>query len=225
MITSGVLSKEHRQLLLDDFQREIERIDHAVFGDRGLASAPALPVAECGTEWGEIARVGSFVSLFATRLSGVTPLHKGDADKNSASSPQLFERYAIWSTLVSDWLDTIFIGGFDHTGEADATVKERWSLLAYAIVRVRVLVHAGWFPQVHLRTKENIIRHRALFVNKEGDEISGARRLRDLSLAAAEKLHDPMLVDVHWTLELVVHALVRGVPETSALALMYSDEY
>lgn len=225
MSRSGVLFREHRQLLLNDFQKEIERIDRRVFGDRGLASASAFSAAACGPEWEELARIGSFVSLFATYLSEVIPLHKEHADKTHTADSQVLDRYVIWTTPVSAWLDALFAGGFDHTGEADATVKEHWSLLAYAIVRVRVLMHAEWFPHVRVRTKENIIRHRGLFVERAEDEISGVRRLRDLSIASAEKLHDPILADVHWTLELVVHALVWGVPEVSALALLYSDDY
>lgn len=225
MSRSGVLSEEHRQLLLNDFKKEIERIDHRVFGSRGLVSAPVFPVGAVGQEWTELVRILNFVSLSSTHLSGVTPLHKETAGEIHSADARVIDCYAILTTPVSAWLDKVFVDRFDHTGEADFALKGCWMLLAYAIVRVRVLMHAEWFPEVRVRTKETIIRHRALFADKAGDEISGVRRLHEIGFKAAQVFHHPILIDVHFTTELIARAAVCGMSEDAALALLYSDDY
>jgi len=221
----GVLSEGHRQLLLDDFKKEIERVDHRVFGSRGLASAPVFPVGEIGKEWAELVRILNFVSLYSAHLSSVLPLHKEAADETQIADARMIDRYAILTTPVSAWLDKIFVDGFDHTGEADLALKGCWMLLAYAIVRGRVLMHPEWFPDVHVRTKETIIRHRALFADKAGDEISGVRRLHEIGIKAAQVFHHPILIDAHFTTALIARATVCGMSEDAALALLYSDDY
>jgi len=225
MMGYGILSEEHRQLLLNDFKKEIERVDHRVFGSRGLASAPVFPVGEIGKEWTEFVCLLNFVSLYSARLSGVIPFHKETSDETSIPHAQMIDRYVILTTPVSAWLDRAFVDGFDHTGESDFALKGCWMLLAYAIVRIRVLMHAEWFPEVRVRTKETIIRHRALFADKAGDEISGVRRLHEISLKAAQAFHHPILIDAHLTTELIARAAACGVSEDAALALLYSDDY
>jgi hypothetical protein len=223
--TSGILSNEHRQLLLNDFKKEIERVDHLVFGGRGLVSAQVFHMSEVDQGWTELVRILDFVSLFSTRLSGVIPFHKETASETPIAGAQVIDRYVILTTPVSAWLDKVFVNGFDHTGEADFALKGCWMLLAYAIVRTRVLRHTEWFPEARLRTKETIIRHRALFADKAGGEISGVRRLHEIALKATQTFHHPILIDVQLTTALIAQAAACGVSEDSVLSLLYSDNY
>lgn len=213
-----------QRIFFDDLEKKIREIDRVVLGVRKHTDPMVLRLSQCSSAHASEGRIdiGDSVSYipivtFTVRLIGQESIAR--------IRSRAVDTYVIWTQPIICWLEMILEGKLLSMGRGHAAIKERWFLLSLALVRARTISHKEWFPELRMRTKESLVKHRDLFA-KQGDDLAGPRAtLREFRISDEKLKHDPVRLDIYVTLQLIVAALEHDIELKRALTLLYSDEY